>query len=529
MGGRQNIQLEAKCVERRYYTEKCLGSTRSSGYQLPQFDDPQSHDRVLKIVEKLPIGHSITPVINAAQSALYENDRGVFPSFVVPLPDFWLVHKALPTIYENAIKVETMKQRNDVATDLILPPRLVWTTWRFWMYATGSIYANNLNPCEIISTISQDKDASIHKQQKYRIRFFAELISEAPPIRECFEYYYILGNYIGTSTSPPPPEFWAEARKFRNVQTTDAAEYYHNGLQQEFFALKPPDLCRCVCLSVIANSGSAALQHMGYADPPHSRRLEISKSNNKCAGKIGSVSYTKRLLNRLGFHYRKTNDGRKYLMEQNDILAARLKFLRKMHMIRSSGDIRPTFYLDETYPPYLEVVSSISNLKMRHAMGIGTHNTWGRCIPNIILKAELEKPVFIFIKNSINRFSLRHNPSILNTHHSAVEGFSRFQCQRGLTILILKDTIRGKDSTIHLNPSSLERIEKLASIITDGTSSMVKKFTVGVYPPSLMIIDWTKDSTQNLPFKTSQGVLVFLCKYPYVCKPKVTTGRTNVL
>lgn len=63
----------------------------------------------------------------------------------------------------------------------------------------------------------------------------------------------------------------------------------------------------------------------------------------------GSVSSTKRLLNRLGFRYRKTIDGRKYLMERNDIVAARLKFLRKMHMIRSSGDTRPTFYLDETW------------------------------------------------------------------------------------------------------------------------------------------------------------------------------------
>ncbi|KAJ4427042.1 hypothetical protein ANN_26841 [Periplaneta americana] len=105
---------------------------------------------------------------------------------------------------------------------------------------------------------------------------------------------------------------------------------------------------RCVCLSAIANSGSAALQHMVYADPPRSRRLEISKSNNKCAGKIGSVSSTTRLLNRLGFRYRKTNGGQKYLMERNDIVAVRLTFLRKMHMIRSSGDTRPTFYLDET-------------------------------------------------------------------------------------------------------------------------------------------------------------------------------------
>lgn len=63
----------------------------------------------------------------------------------------------------------------------------------------------------------------------------------------------------------------------------------------------------------------------------------------------GSVSSTKRLLKQLGFRYRKTHDGRKFLMEREDIVAARLKFLRKIHNIRVTGDTRPILYLDETW------------------------------------------------------------------------------------------------------------------------------------------------------------------------------------
>lgn len=48
----------------------------------------------------------------------------------------------------------------------------------------------------------------------------------------------------------PPPEFWAEARKFRNVQTTDAAEYYHNGLQQEFCKTYPNIFMVIICIKI---------------------------------------------------------------------------------------------------------------------------------------------------------------------------------------------------------------------------------------------------------------------------------------
>jgi len=43
----------------------------------------------------------------------------------------------------------------------------------------------------------------------------------------------------------------------------------------------------------------------------------------------GSKSSMKVLLKNLDFKYKKCNDGRKFLMERNDIVASRVKFLRK--------------------------------------------------------------------------------------------------------------------------------------------------------------------------------------------------------
>ena len=55
------------------------------------------------------------------------------------------------------------------------------------------------------------------------------------------------------------------------------------------------------------------------------------------------------ILKSLGFKYRRPKDGRKFLLERSDIVAARLKFLRTTYNIRSSDDSRPVFYLDETW------------------------------------------------------------------------------------------------------------------------------------------------------------------------------------
>lgn len=63
----------------------------------------------------------------------------------------------------------------------------------------------------------------------------------------------------------------------------------------------------------------------------------------------GSDTSTRRLLHSLGFNYRKTRDGRQFLLERNDIVAARIRFLRTMNGLRSSDDSRPVYYLDETW------------------------------------------------------------------------------------------------------------------------------------------------------------------------------------
>lgn len=63
----------------------------------------------------------------------------------------------------------------------------------------------------------------------------------------------------------------------------------------------------------------------------------------------GSETSTRRLLKKIGFSYRQAKDGRQFLLERNDIVAARIKFLKTMNELRSSGDGRPIYYPDETW------------------------------------------------------------------------------------------------------------------------------------------------------------------------------------
>jgi len=56
-----------------------------------------------------------------------------------------------------------------------------------------------------------------------------------------------------------------------------------------------------------------------------------------------------RILHNLNFKYRKCNDGRRFLMERNNIVACQVKFLRKMYELRQNNDTRPVVYLDETW------------------------------------------------------------------------------------------------------------------------------------------------------------------------------------
>ena len=63
----------------------------------------------------------------------------------------------------------------------------------------------------------------------------------------------------------------------------------------------------------------------------------------------GSITSMRFKFQNLGFRFKRTNDGRKYLSERGDIVAARLKFLRTLHNLRTSGDSHPIFYLVETW------------------------------------------------------------------------------------------------------------------------------------------------------------------------------------
>lgn len=70
------------------------------------------------------------------------------------------------------------------------------------------------------------------------------------------------------------------------------------------------------------------------------------KSKINYSGKITSIQ---RLLKNLKFSYKKCSDGRKFLMERNDIVALRCKFLREICTMRKNKDSRPIVYLDETW------------------------------------------------------------------------------------------------------------------------------------------------------------------------------------
>lgn len=63
----------------------------------------------------------------------------------------------------------------------------------------------------------------------------------------------------------------------------------------------------------------------------------------------GSTTSTWRILRNLGYKYKKCNDGRRFLMERNDIILSRITFLRKMHNLRKEKYPRPIIYIDETW------------------------------------------------------------------------------------------------------------------------------------------------------------------------------------
>lgn len=72
----------------------------------------------------------------------------------------------------------------------------------------------------------------------------------------------------------------------------------------------------------------------------------LTEVRKKCAWDVWSM---RSLLKNLKFSFKKCNDGRKFLMERNDIVALRCTFLRKICTLREQKDTRPVVYLDETW------------------------------------------------------------------------------------------------------------------------------------------------------------------------------------
>jgi len=54
----------------------------------------------------------------------------------------------------------------------------------------------------------------------------------------------------------------------------------------------------------------------------------------------GSKISMRRIFKSLHFKYKKCNDGRRFLMKRNDIVALRVKFLRKMHDCKIMMSVR---------------------------------------------------------------------------------------------------------------------------------------------------------------------------------------------
>lgn len=89
--------------------------------------------------------------------------------------------------------------------------------------------------------------------------------------------------------------------------------------------------------------------HEFYDNREFPTTQKILSVYNEKTGYKGSRTSMWRILRSLNFKYKKCNDGRKFLMERNDIVAMRVKFLRKMCNLFQSNDTRPIVYLGETW------------------------------------------------------------------------------------------------------------------------------------------------------------------------------------
>jgi len=125
----------------------------------------------------------------------------------------------------------------------------------------------------------------------------------------------------------------------------------------------------------------------------------------------GSKSSVKIILKKLNFKYKQCNDGRKFLMEWSDIVAARVKFLRKMNELRTNGDTRPMVYLDETW---------VNQNHTRGRIWQNQENTEGLKVPtgkgSRLIICHAGSPSFGFVKDS--KLIFRCNSGNNKDYHS---------------------------------------------------------------------------------------------------------------
>jgi len=76
----------------------------------------------------------------------------------------------------------------------------------------------------------------------------------------------------------------------------------------------------------------------------------LSKYREK-TGYKGSKTSLLKILKSLKFNYRKCNGGRRFIIEQNDVVLMRVQFLRKMVNFRQNNDVRPVIYVEELEVP----------------------------------------------------------------------------------------------------------------------------------------------------------------------------------
>lgn len=139
--------------------------------------------------------------------------------------------------------------------------------------------------------------------------------------------------------------------------------------------------------------------------------LKILSNYQEKTGYKGSKTSMWRILKQMKFRYKKCNNGRKFLMERNDIVAMRVRFLRQMVNLRTNNDDRPVVYLDETW---------VNQNHTRNHIWQDSDNSEGFKVPTgkggrlIICHAGSES--FGFVKNS--KLVFRCTSSISEDYHS---------------------------------------------------------------------------------------------------------------